>query len=536
MIGPMQATFQTKIHDRSVYPALDALAALYGRLLRRLFVDLYVRKRPLVECKRESIARDGITARYFNALATELKAKVKAAEEAHRHHLAHLRGQIQSTERAIAKLHKQAKALASGKGRWATLAPQERAARRRRVRFRLHQKKRRLAMLRARLEAAEARTGSPPICFGSRRLFHRQFHLEANGFASHDAWRKAWRDARSQSFFCLGSKDERSGNQTCSLLGDRLRLRLPNALAGRFGRHVWLQGVRFPYGQDVILAALASGQAISYRFVRKNGAWYVFATTERPAAPITTSRRAGALGADLNPDRLAVAEVDRFGNPVAARDIRLPLQGKRREQVKAILGDAVADLVAWAKGAGKPIVVEHLDFREKKTRLREKDKRYARKLSAFAYGKFSALLMARAAREGVEVLRVNPAFTSVIGKVKFMARYGLSPYAAAAVAIARRGLGLGERLRSGTARPLPARNRGRHVWSDWRRIAPSVRGQRAHRLYQRSSEDAPGRGEPRSTRAPAASRPHGPGCDGLAWGPGCDPPARIVGSTVRPAS
>ncbi|PZN09262.1 MAG: transposase [Bacillota bacterium] len=532
----MQATFQTKIQDRSVYPALDAIAALYGRLLRRLFVDLYVHRRPLSECKQQYISRHGMTARQFNALATELQGKVKAAEESHRHHQANLRRQIQATERAIAKLHKQEKALAAGKGRWAALSPAERAERRRRVRFRLHQKKRRLAMLRARLETAKARTGLPSICFGSRRLFHRQFHLEVNGFASHDEWRKAWRDARSQSFFCIGSKDEMSGNQTCSLFGNRLRLRVPNALAARFGRYVWLHGIRFPYGQDVIMAAIASGRAISYRFVRQNGAWYVFATTERPAAPITTSRRAGALGADLNPDRLAVAEVDRFGNPVAARDIRLPLQGKRREQVKAILGDAVADLVAWAKGAGKPIVVEHLDFREKKTRLREDDKRYARKLSAFAYGKFSALLMARAAREGVEVLRVNPAFTSVIGKVKFMARYGLSPHAAAAVAIARRGLGLGERLRSGTARPLPARNRGRHVWSDWRRIAPSVRGKRAHRLYERSSEDAPGRGKPRSTRAPAASRPHGPGCDGLAWGPGCDPPARIVGSAVRPAS
>src|SRR5690606_39013798 len=140
--------------------------------------------------KREYIGRYGITARHFNALAIELKAKVKAAEEAHRNHLVNLRGQIQSTERAIAKLQKQEKALASGKGRWAALPPEERAKRRRRVRFRLHQKKRRLAMLRARLEAAEARAGSPPICFGSRRLFHRQFHLEANGFASHDAWRR----------------------------------------------------------------------------------------------------------------------------------------------------------------------------------------------------------------------------------------------------------------------------------------------------------------------------------------------------------
>src|SRR5690606_38933451 len=107
----------------------------------------------------------------------------------------------------------------------------------------------------------------------------------------------------------------------------------------------------------------------------------------------------------------------------------------------------------------------------------------------------------------------QPAFTGVIGKVKFMARYGLSPHAAAAVAMARRGLGWAERLRSGTARPPPARKRGRHIWSDWRRIAPSVRGQ-AHRLDQRSFEDAPDRvnPDPRGRQRPQGRT--GPGAMG----------------------
>jgi hypothetical protein len=122
-------------------------------------------------------------------------------------------------------------------------------------------------------------------------------------------------------------------------------------------------------------------------------------------------------------------------------------------------------------------VVERLDFLEKKARLREVSDRQARMLSAFAYNRFHALLRFRAAREGVQVIEVNPAFTSVVGLVKFGPGYGLSPHASAAVAIARRGLRFGERLRSRSAFLLPARNRGRHVWSDWRRVAQRLRAE-----------------------------------------------------------
>jgi len=128
------------------------------------------------------------------------------------------------------------------------------------------------------------------------------------------------------------------------------------------------------------------------------------------------------------------------------------------------------------------------------------------------------------------VIEINPAYTSVIGKAKFMARYGLSPHAVAAVAIARRGLGFGERPRSSNARLLPVRNRGRHVWRNRSRVLSNVRGRKLMRAYERPSEGGPGRGIPLSAAGAGLQR------DGLAWAPGRDPPARTVGSAVHPAS
>ena len=63
----------------------------------------------------------------------------------------------------------------------------------------------------------------------------------------------------------------------------------------------------------VIQAARATelGQAISYRFKRDGKGWRVFATPELPEVELTTDRRRGAIGVDLNADHLAVGEVRR---------------------------------------------------------------------------------------------------------------------------------------------------------------------------------------------------------------------------------
>ena len=65
-------------------------------------------------------------------------------------------------------------------------------------------------------------------------------------------------------------------------------------------------------------------------------------------------------------------------------------------------------MVAYAREAGKPIVIERLDFWQKKAALEGQSRKYSRMLSSFSYSKIKAYFLSRGYREGVEVHLVNP--------------------------------------------------------------------------------------------------------------------------------
>ncbi len=195
-----------------------------------------------------------------------------------------------------------------------------------------------------------------------------------------------------------------------------LRLRLPDALAGEQGKYLVIPGVRFKYGYEQVLAALESnteyaafrrkhgeraarqsglGQAVSYRFKRDGKGWRVFATTDMGSVPVVTDKTRGAIGVDLNADHLAVSETDDSGNWVRSWRAPLATYGKSQHQAQAIIGEAVASVVSHAREAGKPIVLEKLDFRQKKAVLEGESRRYNRMLSSFSYGRVQAFFLPR---------------------------------------------------------------------------------------------------------------------------------------------
>ena len=517
--GPPVATYQTRVSgyeglDREAGDAaLATYAELYGQVERKLFAEVAA-GRSAAPLKRDYIREHGIPARLFNAVRVSLDGKVSAVRAAQRLRVDSLERRIAPGERQVAQAEEQ--------GRWQQV----------------HEKRRRLANLRSRLAGLETDIGAGRVrlCFGSKRLWRKQHHLEANGYASHEEWLQDWRDARSNEFFVLGSRDETSGCQLCvaSIADDgslTLRLRMPDCLAEQHGKYLVIEGVRFAYGHGQVLAALASnaeyvayrrehgdqaaratalGQAISYRFKRDGKGWRVFATTELPEVAITTDRRRGAIGVDLNADHLAVAETDASGNYLNAWRVPLVTYGKSQRQSEALIGDAVASVVEYAREVGKPIVIERLDFRQKKAVLDGESRRYSRMLSSFSYGKVKAYFISRGYRQGVEVHQVNPAFSSVIGRVKFMERYGLTVHQAAALVLARRLLGCSERIPRRWVAPIgngvhiaftvPVRKRVKHVWTYWgavsRQLRPALAAQ--HRLGKRRRRPNPGQAVPRA--------------------------------------
>ena len=177
--------------------------------------------------------------------------------------------------------------------------------------------------------------------------------------------------------------------------------------------------------------------------------------------------------------------------------------GKSQRQSEALIGDAVASVVEYAREVGKPTVIERLDFRQKKAVLEGESRRYSRMLSSFTYGKIKAYFLSRGYREGVEVHQVNPAYSSVIGRVKFMERYGLTVHQAAGLVLARRLLGCSERIPRRWVCPIgngvqvaftvPVRKRVKHVWTYWGAVSGQLRPALAaqHRLGKRRRQPNP---------------------------------------------
>lgn len=491
-------TYQTRLStDAGRDALLDAYAALYGKAERSLFAALRAGS-TVNDLKRAFLPRFGLTARQFNAIRVGLDGKIASIKERRPEMISEMEARIKKAGKVIAKLEKRVQE--SNK---------------------LHQKKRRLAALQARCKAlkADRQADAVRICFGSHKLFRAQFDLDANGYAEHAEWKRDWEASRSSQFFVLGSRDELSGNQTCQALISEdgsltLRLRLPDAMTYQ-GKIIDIPDVRFAYGHDSIMAALSrsrripsttksgkpvvkrTGSAISYRFVRDEKGWRVFASVEAQEIKATTSRLVGAVGVDINVDHLAISETDRFGNLTKAWRLDLPIYGKTADQAKALIGDACVALATKAKSVGKPVVIEDLNFQRKKAEMEAIDPRQARALSSFACNKVVSGLKATCFRAGVEVIEVNPAYTSVIGAVNHAQAKGISVHMGAAYAIARRGLGFSERptvrqaivpTRNGghVTFDLPARNRSKHVWSFWSDAGKRLKA--AHAAHYRSGE------------------------------------------------
>ena len=508
----LTATYQTRVREytgtnrEAGDAALSAYGELYGLVQRKLFAEVAA-GRSATALKSEYLQRYGIPARMFNGVRVSLEGKVASVKEQQKLQLDNLGRRVARAERQVA--------AAAERGR----------------QDQVHQKRRRLADLRHTLAVLEGDVADERVrlCFGSKKLWRKQHHLEANGYGSHEEWLADWREARSDEFFVLGSRDETAGCQLCvATVADdgtlTLRLRMPDCLVGQYGKYLVMQGVRFAYGHEQVLAAIGSnadfsahkrehgekavratslGQAVSYRFKRDGKGWRVFVTTELMDVPVVTDQRRGAIGVDLNADHLAVAETDASGNYLNAWRVPLVTYGKNTHQAEALIGDAVACVVQYAKEVGKPVVIERLDFRQKKAALEGQFHKYSRMLSSFSYGKIKAYFISRGYREGVEVHQVNPAYSSVIGRVKFMERYGLSVHQAAALVLARRLLGCSERIPRLWVCPVgngvqvaftvPARKRVKHVWTYWGAVSGQLRPALAaqHRLGKRRRRPNP---------------------------------------------
>ncbi|PXX79802.1 IS605 OrfB family transposase, partial [Dielma fastidiosa] len=161
---------------------------------------------------------------------------------------------------------------------------------------------------------------------------------------------------------------------------------------------------------------------------------------------IVTKKEAGSIGIDINVDHIAVAHIDRQGNLCRQQILPMKLKGKTRNQRKHEIAETASKIIYECVRTHKPLVMEALDFSDKKRKQRYQPKGLNRMLSEFAYSQISEAIERKAAYEGVEVIKVEPAYTSLIGKLKYVRDKGMSVHQAASYVIARKGIGYKEKI------------------------------------------------------------------------------------------
>ncbi|MEG4271645.1 MULTISPECIES: hypothetical protein [unclassified Microcoleus] len=260
--------------------------------------------------------------------------------------------------------------------------------------------------------------------------------------------------------FVVGSKDESLGNQTCQWDGYQVKFRVPYCLESKYGKYVESTIGSFSRQIDRLPATGAK----TWHFYRQAQRWVVAVQfTPAPVPKVSRPIEYGCIGIDMNPGSIGWAYVDGAGNLKDKGSIPLQMglpTGKQSAQIV----DACLQLAMLADTRACGIVCESLDFATKKTQLRERGSKYARMLSGWAYSRFYQLLESILSNRGICLFTRNPAYTSLIGKVKYARMYGLSSDIAAAIAIARRGMNKSERLPRSVSAYLGVNPR-KHVWS-----------------------------------------------------------------------
>ena len=125
--------------------------------------------------------------------------------------------------------------------------------------------------------------------------------------------------------------------------------------------------------------------------------------------------------------------------------IPLKLDGTSEANKKEI-SDVLEKVFAICREAHKPLAAEDIGNVKRKAGRYNKESRKNRAISMFASQTMRQLLESKAYKYDVAATFVNPAYTSQSGKMKYMRHYGLSIHESAALCIARRAMGLTEKL------------------------------------------------------------------------------------------
>lgn len=276
------------------------------------------------------------------------------------------------------------------------------------------------------------------VCFGTKKPYH---DTKVCGQDRKNAIRKA----RYHRMQISGRSDSKNGNWVFSY--DPVSQELKYRSLNNWTRAIVFPGVRFPYGQDKINTFLAERRgAVAWEICDMGNAWQVTCIIEdTPEHEKNDYFGTGCVAFDMNYDNIAMAELDASGNLLHHKILHFDLENKTSGQVEQPLSHALEDVFRYAADRKKPVVMENIRSIQRK-KFYDLNTKRTRRISMFACNQMALLAASKSNKYSIEVVQVNPAYTSKTGLLKYKKRYGLSTHEAAAFVIGRRGMGFTDKV------------------------------------------------------------------------------------------
>ncbi len=291
-----------------------------------------------------------------------------------------------------------------------------------------------------------------PVVFGGKRLFEKLCKNHLSGKVR-ERLKKHWKEQRQGTLISIGSKADK-GNRLTRFedLNGQLHLRITTGNR----EFIYAKVLREPSNSKdkwitFMVMLLESWQTQSYfpytvELKLRDGEVYGNLSFEIPTPEVKYTKENGVLAIDINasPIHLAIVEVSNTGELLSYQTISLHhllgLSKNSKDHQEWILAHQIVDL---AIQKSKAIAVENL--KKLKKGMRGDGKAELRKrLHQWNAKKFLQKLKRVAMIRGVEVIEVNPAYTSVIGMLKYAPQLNIDKDVAGAYVIGRRALGFKE--------------------------------------------------------------------------------------------
>ena len=250
----------------------------------------------------------------------------------------------------------------------------------------------------------------------------------------------------------VGAKEETSCNQLLQLEynseNNQFRVQLRKDFGGyKSASDKYVYGkVYFNHHKKHLISVLKSKTSpLSYKIIKRNGRYYLHCTFEIQMDEFITRSHNGMIGLDFNKGFITLAETNKYGHLVRTRT--LPYRFKSGNKTKTDLQGVVNRIVGLALQTGKDVSIEDLDFKTKKSKTESKqNKKYNEMLHSLAYRQFSDIVESVTYRNRVNLIKVNPAWTSWLAKQKYYPPMKLNVHVGASYVIARRGQGYKDTL------------------------------------------------------------------------------------------